>query len=103
MISWIQLSFAPIQIFAEALEGFAGMKRNVGVFGVGQAIEVGPEQHDGFIGHHLDRLVNPMPIVAGQSLAEPCQGLALAQPCQGSTGGLPDFRIGVAAGVLQRQ
>ena len=88
-------------LLAQPLQGLAGVVGHVGVLGVGQAVEVGPEQGQALGGDHLDRLVDALGVLAGQRLAEPLQRLPFAQAGQGGAGGLADVGVGVAAGLLQ--
>jgi hypothetical protein len=67
------------EVFAEAFQGFAGVVGDVGVFGVGEVVEIGPEKSQAFAGNHLHRVVNPLRILARQGKAEAVQGLSLAE------------------------
>src|SRR5262249_43404012 len=76
------------------------MKGNVGVFGVGQTVEVGPEHDDGLGGHDLNGRVDLVVVIASERLAEPGKGLALTQSCEGGAGRLTNFRMGIAPAEL---
>ena len=79
---------ASIHVLAQPFQRFAGMMGHVGVFGVGQAVEVGPEQRQALGGDRLDRFVDALRVFTGQRLAEPLQRLPFAQAGQGARGGL---------------
>ena len=88
------------EVFAEAFEGFAGVVGDVGVFGVGEAVEIGPEKSQAFAGNHLHRVVNPLGVLTRQSKTEAVQGLALAEASKRRSGGLADIGARIAAGFL---
>src|SRR5437016_10958458 len=93
---------APVEFLAQPLQGLARVVSDVSILGVGKAVEVRPEQSQSLQGDELNRLMNPLRVLAGERLAEPVQGLTLAQPRQGSAGALANFRVGVAASIGQR-
>src|SRR5687767_4708844 len=77
---------APVEFLAQSLQGLAGVVGNVGVLGVGEAVEVGPQQRQALQGNKLDRLVDALRVLAGKCLSEPVQGLPFTQPRQGGAG-----------------
>src|SRR5439155_17750999 len=48
----------PIHLLGQPLQCFAGVEGDVGIVGVGEAVEVGPQQRQAFGGHDLDAFVN---------------------------------------------
>ncbi len=91
------LAVAVLHVLAQPFQGLAGVVGHVAVLGVGEAVEVRPEQRQALDGDGLDRLVDALRVLAGQRLAEPLQRLALAQAGQGRAGRLADLRVGVAS------
>src|SRR4051794_5792658 len=75
---------APVEFLAQSFQGLARVVGDVGVLGVGEAVEVRPQQGQALQGDELDRLVDALRVLAGERLAEPVQGLALAEPGQSS-------------------
>jgi hypothetical protein len=66
------------QIFAQALQRFAGAQGDFHVIGIRQAIEVRPQQKDPFMANGVNCFMNALGILAGERLPEPLQGAALA-------------------------
>src|SRR5438128_8643489 len=79
------------------------MMSDVGVFGVGEAVEVRPQQRQTLGGDSLDRLMNAVRIFARQRLSEPLQRLPLAKSSERSAGGLAHIGRWVAPRLLQRE
>ena len=79
------LCAALVHAFAQPFQCFPTVAGDVGVFGIGQAVEVGPQEDKPFIGHHMQSFVNALRILAGQRLPEPLQCLSFTQSPQGST------------------
>jgi len=78
------------------------MVGHVGILGVGEPVEIGPQERQILNRDGLDGVVDALRIFAGQRLPEPRQRLPFAQARQGGAGGLADIRIGIAASVLER-
>ena len=76
------------EIFAEPFQRFPSAVGNVGVVGVGQIVEIRPEERDPLVGYDLNRLEGPLRLLAGEELPEPLQRLAFTEPGKRAPRGL---------------